>query len=260
MIHWRRRQSPKPRALAFVDYEYWFYSYKTRFGLKPDPVAWREQLEAKYDIADILVFADFSSPGLSDELNKIREITNTIIETSDDFHRNRKDMTDFVMLDYIYQNVDRQKKIWNYILFTGDGHFQSVVKYLKQQKHKEVILYGIEDSFSKRLLACASETVMLPMSSENYNAYARYIIDNLAKCVDNSAIIPTIKSTSEVVAQRNSLPAEQIRATIFWMMDKGYIYQKMQRVSFNKSVKVVALNWEKLIEEHLWDAEKGKAI
>jgi hypothetical protein len=30
------------KAIAFVDYEYWFYSYKTQFGMTPDPMKWRE--------------------------------------------------------------------------------------------------------------------------------------------------------------------------------------------------------------------------
>ena len=36
------------------------------------------------------------------------------------------------------------------------------------------------------------------------------------------------------------------------MMQKGYIYQKMQRVDFNRSVKVLAADWEKLAEDGLW--------
>ena len=48
-----------------------------------------------------MVFANFSSPGLNGELDSIREMTNTIIETGSDSQRAKKDMTDFVMLDYI---------------------------------------------------------------------------------------------------------------------------------------------------------------
>lgn len=39
------------------------------------------ELEKQFDIEDIMIFADFSSPGIGEELAKLRNITNTIIET-----------------------------------------------------------------------------------------------------------------------------------------------------------------------------------
>ena len=47
------------KAIVFVDYEYWFYSYKTLYGMRPNPKDLRTMLEKKYDIADIMVFGDF---------------------------------------------------------------------------------------------------------------------------------------------------------------------------------------------------------
>mgnify|MGYP002461434668 CR=1 FL=1 len=67
--------------MVFVDYEYWFYSYKNKYNLRPDTAAWRAELEKQFDIEDIMIFADFSSPGIGEELAKLRNITNTIIET-----------------------------------------------------------------------------------------------------------------------------------------------------------------------------------
>ena len=116
--------------MVFVDYEYWFYSYKNKYNLRPDTAAWRAELEKQFDIEDIMIFADFSSPGIGEELAKLRNITNTIIETGTATQYRKKDMTDFVMLDYIYQNVTSRNDVGTYIIFTGDGHFQSVVKYL----------------------------------------------------------------------------------------------------------------------------------
>ena len=83
-----RRRNKK--AMIFVDYEYWFYSYKNRYGIRPNPASWRTSLEKKYNIDDIMVFANFSSPGLNGELDSIREMTNTIIETGSDSQRAKK--------------------------------------------------------------------------------------------------------------------------------------------------------------------------
>ena len=138
----------KKKVLAFVDYEYWFYSYKMRFGITPNPFRWFEDVKSRYDITDLWVFGDFSNPSLIEEAGKIRCITNNIIETGNTYRSKKKDMTDFVMLDYIYRAADENRKVRTYLIFTGDGHFQSVVKYLKEKKKKKVILCGIRDSIA----------------------------------------------------------------------------------------------------------------
>ena len=43
----------KRRAMVFVDYESWFYSYKTLYNMRPDPRDFRSKLEAEYNIEDI---------------------------------------------------------------------------------------------------------------------------------------------------------------------------------------------------------------
>ncbi|MBQ3939218.1 MAG: NYN domain-containing protein, partial [Clostridia bacterium] len=65
----------KKKALVFVDYEYWFYSYKNKYGIRPNVSAWRQELEQKFRIVDIMIFADFSSPSIGEELANLRSIT-----------------------------------------------------------------------------------------------------------------------------------------------------------------------------------------
>lgn len=250
----------KNKAMVFVDYEYWFYSYKTRYGIRPNPAKWRASLEGTYNIDDVMVFANFSSPGLNGELDSIRAMTNTIIETGSDSQKAKKDMTDFVMLDYIYQCADSRRDIGTYILFTGDGHFQSVVKYLTQKKHKKVVLFGVTDSFSKRLSSVADEVNLLPLDGEFYETYMRYVVLDLDYCSKKETIIPTINSTADAVSRRRNLPDEQVRATIIKMLDEGYLYQRFRYVEFGRKVKVIAPKWEKLIEDGIWDSENGKVI
>lgn len=248
----------RKKTMVFVDYEYWSYSYKNHYGIRPNPANWRASLEEKYNIDDVMVFANFSSPGLSGELDSIREMTNTIIETGSDTQRAKKDMTDFVMLDYIYQCADSRRDIGTYILFTGDGHFQSVVKYLTQKKHKKVVMFGVTDSFSKRLSSVADEVNLLPLDGEFYETYMRYIILDLDYCRRKDTIIPTINSTAETVARQRNLPEEQVRATIIKMLDEEYLYQRFHYVEFGRKVKVIAPKWEKLIKDGIWDPENGK--
>ncbi|MFR7610238.1 MAG: NYN domain-containing protein [Christensenellaceae bacterium] len=226
MLNIFRSLARSKRAMVFVDYEYWFYSYKNKYNLRPDTAAWRAELEKQFDIEDIMIFADFSSPGIGEELAKLRNITNTIIETGTATQYRKKDMTDFVMLDYIYQNVTSRNDVGTYIIFTGDGHFQSVVKYLVQKRHKKVVVYGVTDTFSKRLQGVASDIRLLPDEEELNNSYMRMIVSNLAHVETKANIIPTFWGTIEAVSKRNNVPDDRVKATLLRMMANGYVFQK----------------------------------
>lgn len=240
----------KPKAMVFVDYEYWFYSYKNNYKLTPNLNAWREELEQKYSIKDIMIFADFSSGGMDGEPGRLREVTNTIIETRDVTQRRKKDMTDFVMLDYIYQCVDSNPDIDAYVIFTGDGHFQSVVKYLVQKKRKEVVLYGIAESFSRRLTPVATNTVMLPSSDELYGEYSKLILQNLSHCRTRRSIIPTFSGTVEAVVKRNGVAEDNVRNVLSRMIENGYLYQ---RTDYRRRIKTLFADWNKLQADGLWE-------
>ena len=59
----------------------------------------------RYDVHDILFFGDFSNPSLRAEISKIREVSSSIIETQNASSYHKKDYTDFIMLDHIYQRA-----------------------------------------------------------------------------------------------------------------------------------------------------------
>ena len=242
----------KKKAIAFVDYEYWFYSYRTRFGITPDPVSWLEDIKSLYDVKEVMVFGDFSNPALQDEVGKIRCVTNHIIETGNTYHHKKKDMTDFVMLDYIYRAADENRSIRTYLIFTGDGHFQSVVKYLTEKKKKKVVLCGIRDSMSRQLQTVATDLMLYPKEEVQYWEYAKMIISNMAYVSDKDTIIPTFWGTVEAVSRYNRVPQDAVVDTLKKMLDDGHLIRKERRLRFGKTVMVLAANWEKLIKDGLW--------
>lgn len=242
----------KKKALAFVDYEYWFYSYKTRFGITPDPVRWLEDIKNDYEITGIWVFGDFSNPALKEEVGKVRCITNNIIETGNTYHSKKKDMTDFVMLDYLYRAADENRKVRTYLIFTGDGHFQSVVKYLTEKKKKKVVLCGIRDSMSRQLEAVATDLRLYPKEETKFQEYARMIVANMAHVSTKDSIIPTFWGTVEAVSRYNNVPQEPVVDTLKKMLDMGYLIRKERRIKFQKTVMVLTANWELLIRDGYW--------
>lgn len=68
------------RAIAFVDYEYWYVSMKNRFGIKPDIKDWCTAIRENHRMENILFFANFLQGGLPEEISRIREVSCDIIE------------------------------------------------------------------------------------------------------------------------------------------------------------------------------------
>lgn len=240
------------KAMVFVDYEYWFYSYRNQFHIWPDPKRFHEMLASEFDIADIMIFGDFSSPIISPELGKLRNITNTIIETGNTYQRHKKDMTDFVMLDYIYRCEDDHKSIGTYIIFSGDGHFQSVVKHLVQHKKKKVIVYGIKETVSKQLQAVASEVRLLPADEEIRRQLYRQIAANMAYVQDAPTIIPSFNGTVDAVVNRNYVDRNAVRIALSEMLEQGYLYQRERTMPINRTIKVMMADWDKLDADGIW--------
>lgn len=245
------------KAIAFVDYEHWYYGYRNRFHMDPDPIAWRKELDDQYKIEEIMIFGDFSYDGINSGLDKLRAISNTVISTQQPHDRHKKDMTDFIMLDYIYRVSAERQDVGTYILFTGDGHFQSVVKYLTQKLGKKVVVYGVAKSTSTRLKDVATEVHELPVAADVTKDRYRMIVDNLAYVSTRNNIIPSFRGTVEAVARKNDVPEEEVALALREMLDKGLVVRKDRRVEFNRTVKVITANWEALIAEGLWEPDNG---
>lgn len=248
----RKQREKSTKAIAFVDYENWYYSYQKRYHLTPDLMKWRNAVEKKFVLEDIMVFGNFLDKGMREELAKIRCVSNSIIETQQTISGNTKDITDFVMLDYIYQYVIQRPEIENYIILSGDAHFQFVVKYLRQQCNKRVIVYGVRNAFSTQLEKVATEAIKLPADEEFIKGIYLLIVDNMNFVFNRPNIIPTFNATVRAVSKKNSVDEDIVRAALTEMINSGLLYYDKQRVKFNETVNVVKANWDRLIEAGLW--------
>ncbi len=240
-----RRLFKKPsKAMVFVDFEYWFYSLREPSPTLPDVQGFAKEIAKKYDVKDIMVFGDFSCEPIKSQLRILRNMTNTIIETGNTVKQSQKDMTDFVMLDYIYRCVDEQKDVDTYIIYTGDGHFQSVVKYLIQ-KQKKVVIYAIRGSCSGQLERIATELRLTTVDEQYQNAIFTAIARNMKYVENKPGIIPTCRSTADTMAIGKKYERDELVTAINRMLQAGYLYQ--ERADFGgKTVKVLRADWDKL--------------
>ena len=196
----------------------------------------------------MLFFADFSNPGMRAEIPRIREVTNLVIETQNTSPHYKKDFTDFIMLDYIYRTAMTAKKADTFILFTGDGHFSTAVRFLTNECKKKVVVYGVVNAMSNQLRACATECYEVPTETELFEKIYKMIIENFNYIYSHPEmkIIPTYKSIIEAVSKKYERDQSEIENALKQMIDKNYVYQELQYIDRHKKVKVMKPNWELL--------------
>ena len=66
--------------------------------------------------------------------------------------------------------------------------------------------------------------------------------------------IITFNATVAYVAEGTQIDKNEIKSALQWFIENGYIYQKEILVNKKDQVRVLRVNWKKLIEAGLWDA------
>lgn len=246
----------KLRAVAFIDYEHWFISLDKMYHMRPDIKGWRDEVAAKFELKELIFFADFSNPSIRMEISRIREVSNYIIETQNTSLNFKKDFTDFIMLDHIYQKAMTSNDIDVFILFTGDGHFNSVANFLISQLGKTVGIYGVRDAVSNQLRNTASWTVMLPSEFDKQIVYYRMILRNLKLIEDNPSkkrSYPSFMPTVENVSRINNVPTAIISDSLRELIEKGYINQVQEKAYGTHLMKVLRVDWNKCRHDGVFD-------
>lgn len=237
-----------PSAVAFVDYEHWYISLNNKYGLKPNIKAWFEDLSEKVNIKEIYFFADFSHKNFADEIGRIRAYTNKIIDTRSPFGV-KKDFTDFIILDNIYQKALAADDIEAFILFSGDGHFSSVTSFLKNFYNKEVGLYAIKGSVSRQLQETTSWCVQLPNEAEEFGAYYQRIFEYLkGKEDERSRVLPTCARTVEALSKDKKFEKEKINTALEKLLADGVITLR----NISKKPSPIFVDWELVMKKGLF--------
>ncbi len=223
-----------------------------KFGLRPRIREWRDGIASEYDIKELIFFGDFSNIGMRNEIPRIREVTNLVIETQNTSPHYKKDFTDFIMLDYIYQKalVAADNNVDTFIIFTGDGHFSSVVKFLADKCGKKVLIYAVREGLSGMLRNVASKCVELPEEGEperTYYSMIVYQINELKKRFgENSGKAPSFTSVINTVSDVYGIEREAVKDIANTMADRGYLKISIRRVSNNRHISTVTVNNDKL--------------
>ena len=244
-----------PTCIAFVDFEHWYIGLERQYGVKPDLKGWKEELSKKYDVEEIAVFGDFSNSGLRGELDKLRNVTPMIFDTKNSSEHYKKDFTDFIMLDYIYQKAMTRKDVDAFVIFTGDGHFASVVRFIINQCRKTVGIYGVTGAVSAQLKLSASWHHEIPSDSEVYRTYYKLIAKNFDYLTVHREFgtNATPEKIVERISQKHNIERVEIAKALCQMLDDGYIYKAVVKDENNNKISILKPNWELLSRDKLWN-------
>ena len=216
-----------PGCIGFVDFEHWYISLERQYGVKPDIKGWKAELEKSFEVEEIAVFGDFSNAGLRAELDKIRDVTPMVFDTKNPSEHYKKDFTDFIMLDYIYQKAMTSRDTDTFIIFTGDGHFSSVVRFIINQCRRKVGIYGITGATSSQLKSAASWYHEIPSDTEVYRTYYKLIAQNFDYLTVHREFGTgsTPEKIVERISRRNRIDQVEIAKALCQMLDDGYVYK-----------------------------------
>lgn len=251
-------QSDAMRSVVFVDYESWFYGLHNQFNAETDVQGWFKNLKTKGLIDDIYIFGDFeNNKMIAQDRLKLRTLTSNIIDCAN--IESKKDYTDFIILDRIYQTVIRNDAIEQYIIFSGDGHFSNVAAFLKNFKDKIVGVYAVQGTLSLQLKQSASwvETVTpieIQNSSERNSAfpdsadekgeiyYRKLILSYIKDNSTSQTFVPTFTNTVQNVSASNNVKRETVFNTLKNLIEENIVIQHLQTTYCGKVLKGLSIN------------------
>ncbi|MGN1121394.1 MAG: NYN domain-containing protein [Eubacteriales bacterium] len=229
-----------------MDYEHWYIALDKNFHTKPDIQAFTDEVKKNRHIVSYTFFGDFSNSSLQNEMHKIRGFTNDIVETKNGGGYFKKDFTDFIMLDKIYQTAYSNKNVDTYVIFTGDSHFTSVVLFLKNVCRKNVVVYGVKNAFSGQLMTAASS--FREIEPDELAPLCRLIVESIrALEAESRDARPTFMKTIDAVAAKSGADKPQVRRAMDQLFDKGCISQFVRKIGPNE-VKLLKVDY-KLCEQ-----------
>ena len=243
-----REDCTTKNAFVFIDYESIFVSFSKHYSVAPPLGSLFDEIKSSGKIARIRAFGDFSKPDMSQERNRIRTITSDIIDCGHESAYNKKDYTDFIMLDHIYQEAIQNPQIEQYIIFTGDGHFASAATFLRTHMDKLVGIYGVDGTLSNQLRECASWVKSIRAIDDDITVYRDRLLKNLERTIEGGKI-PSFMKTVEHAARTYGGDYYLYERALAQLIEEGYISREVCTAFPDREFMMLVPDWDKMKRE-----------
>jgi len=245
----RTNGNDKLYTIVFIDYEYLYITFNKQYSTPPMLNALIDEKKNDGRVTKIYVFGDFTKPYLSQERNRVRTVTSNIIDCGNESALIKKDFTDFIMLDHIYQELIQNPAIEQFIFFTGDGHFSSAATFIRNFINKTVGVYGIVGSISRQLRDCSSWTKEICAIDGDELEYQTNLLKQL-KGAEVKGLIATFLKTIEFTMKNYGGDHFRYEKTLRKLIDDGFIGNDLctafpDRGEFRR----LTVNWERVNRE-----------
>lgn len=245
---WERfKKNTVKTAVVCIDYGYWYTAMK-KYKEQPDLAKLRNKLERQYDIKETTVFVNFNENMMQEEIEGLQKsLEHIIVNQGVD---QKEYMTEFRMLDYVYQYEIENPQTDCYIIFSNSECFCPAIKFLRNRK-KEVCVLGVRNNMSTKLKEVANKSIEVPSAEEIQKKYFKLIIQNFAYVSDKPGIIPTFRTTVKSVARYNGISEVKIHIALEEMINIGLVIQRKWEVEPGKTIKVLDADWQRVRAEGL---------
>ena len=204
-------------------------------------------VKTKATLNQITVFGDFTQDAIKAEVSRIRRYTTNIINCENSGPI-KKNYTDFIMLDTVYQTLIMRNDIEQYIFVTGDGHFSSVIAHLRTFHDKKVGVYGVKGSFSNNLREGSTWWLALePRFDYKYDL----VLDTIWHTEERN-YIPSFARMVENCAKFNGLDPVLVSASLSSLINRGYVSQEQHDLPGGAIVRALVPDWVALERDGLY--------
>lgn len=224
----------------FIDFEYFVYGAEN-VGQKPPSTAKLMEMAAEY--GNIMSAKAFGESAVLDRYQQdLRTASIEAILCAGIGKDKRKNVTDFFMLDHIYQSAYTQGHIDTYVLVTGDGHFGSVTAFLRYRLQKKAIVMAYPDSASAELKHASNE--FRELIREDEDRWTEDIQAGLIRFVYSGEVenkIITVGST----ARHYTVPGwdeRDRRRELVRLIGEGLFEQRVEELGNGEAVRRLYLN------------------
>jgi hypothetical protein len=234
-------------ASVFIDYEYLFWSLYKHHARVPNMKFLMNEIRTNYKVVQAIAFGDFTKNNINQERDKLRVVGIDIIDCATE--REERNYADFFMLDSIYRTLIDKDDVEVFILFTGDGHFSSVVAGLVNYRNKEVGILGVPGTISRQLKESASWVKeVLPSEADiAHGDLIKKIIAGLIKA-EKRSIYPSFSKTVEFATSKYNQEQQYITTVLSHMINQGLISQELRKANSGNDYKALSCNIDKIKE------------
>jgi len=236
-------------TIVFIDYESLYVSFVKYYSKPPMLDIIIDEMKENGKIKKIFVFADFTKPNLNQERNRVRTVTSNIIDCSNESDTVKKDFTDFIMLDHIYQELIQNTSVEQFIFFTGDGHFSSAATFLRNFMDKVVGIYAVSGSLSRQLRDCSSWTKEVCAIDGDELEYQINLLKNFKSAEDRGRYV-TFMKTVEFTARNYGGDEYRYRQILQKLIEDGYVQSNLCKPFADRGeIKLLSVDWERVNKE-----------